>query len=199
MTCGASQTHGLAFTGAQQRCVWTVGPSTSTSSRRLTQGGTMRVWATNSTASRRSRNEGSATRCRRGPMTCPPTAPARQVAVIISLGHLWRQSDRLAPMDAAYLARGHLRCGLHLETKGASTSTVLWIRLDSCGRHGSPVQSSARPKRKKSSKRRRRSLASHKSTSNGSAPNFDRGQLPSGDHAMPSAEQEPRDRSQGHP
>ena len=71
-----------------------------------------------------------------------------------------------------------LRCGLHLETKGAEH---VHRALDAVGflvgGMGGPVQSSARPKREKSSKRRKEIVGVAQIHIQRLCPNFDRGQL----------------------
>ena len=71
-----------------------------------------------------------------------------------------------------------LRCGLHLETKGAEH---VHRALDPVGflvgGMGGPVQSSARPKRKKSSKRRKEIVGVAQIHIQRLCPNFDRDQL----------------------
>ena len=168
MTCDASRIRGLASTDGQLRCVWTGGPSTCTSAEKADSRRDHARFRHQAAWRKALEEEGSATRCRRGPMTSPPTAAARQVAVIM---RRWSSfgSRRVVGADGRCpRAPNAILCGLDVESEGTqqvhcALNTVRFL----VRRVGRPMQPSPGPNASRPREVASKSLASHKSISCG--------------------------------
>ena len=125
-------------------------------------------------------------RCRRGPMTSPPTAAARRVAVIIDGGLPWDQRGRRR-RSLPRAPERHLvwpRCRVRRRATGPPCSEFGSIP---CAPRGAPGKPSTGPNASRAASGGSRSLASHKSMSAGRCWR-DWRQAPSSDKRRPARE-----------
>ena len=150
MTCDASRIRGLASTDGQLRCVWTGGPSTSTSAEKADSRRDHARFR-HQAAWRKALEEGRVS----NPVQARPNDLATDRSSKAGGGHhqtvvfLWDQGARSAPTVAVLRAPNAILCGLDVESEGtqqvhrALNSVRFLVR-----RVGRPVQPSTWPQRK---------------------------------------------------